>query len=367
MEKGSTRVSRWRVAAAGLLLLVLAARQLPAQEFEAALAQARSIRHFLVVVMVGGAEQDEAWIREQMGRREWTEGLRPHVQVVVRADRNPSVATRFAAVAFPQFIVLDTDGREVGRVQGKQAASSLAERIRRIVEAAERFPGEDLLLQRSADDLEALFWVGTYRWNRGDRYLALESFRRILQLSDAKGLQHGDGGSDPTGRTAAARVQLVEDDIISSALRYVAQDEMDCGNFAAAEAYFRRALEITRDADTRCTAAYGLSMSMRRQGRTEEAIRLLESYVAGAPGSHVSGQILFTLGALHLEIGDRAGAREHFEACAARFPDTLYGLRSRRHLRPESLEGPAPGITLSFTGSPGSRAGTSRHLPGELD
>ena len=82
-------------------------------------------------------------------------------------------------------------------------------------------------------------------------------------------------------------------------------------------------------------------MSLRRQGRIEEAIRVLEEHLAAsdgtAPESYKSrDKILFTLGYLHLELGDTENADHHFKTCASRYPDTIYGQKSKRHMETRS-------------------------------
>jgi tetratricopeptide (TPR) repeat protein len=261
--------------------------------------------------------------------------------VILPAEESPSVAARVAATEFPQLILLDGEGREVGRMKGKQPVEVLAKKLRRMVEAAERFRQSEATLKANPLDPEALFWVGTYRWNRGDRFLAVECFQSLLDL----------------GRGPVA----VDRENLSVALRHLAQHRLDCGRLEEAEDFFRRALSSARDDEHASSAAMGLSMCLRRQARVLEAIQVLEERFTQARVHAFLDQALFTLGYLYHEIGNREKASRYFGACREKFPDGLYGERSSRYFAPSrrspgavawvprgtSEEAEAPGATAT--------------------
>ncbi len=307
--------------------------------FEETLRRARLENRLLVVVLVGRSGADTSWVRAELTRPEWTEAVRPHAQVILPAEESPSVAARLAATEFPQLILLDGEGREAGRMKGKQPVEVLAKKLRRLVEAAERFRQSEATLKANPLDPEALFWVGTYRWNRGDRFLAVECFQSLLDL----------------GRGPA----VVDRENLSAALRHLAQHRLDCGRLEEAEDFFRRALSSTRDEDHASSAALGLSMCLHRQARVLEAIQVLEERFTGTRRQAFLDQALFTLGYLYHEIGNREKASRYFDACREKFPDGLYGERSSRYFAPSKR---SPGVatrvprgTSEAAATPGAR------------
>ena len=309
---------------AALLVSIIGATALKArasQELDEALSRARSGSQFLVVVLIGGVPSEEAWVRGQMGRPEWRRCTHPHAQVVIRGDKSPSVAQRFGATTFPQFILLDAEGREVGRIQGKHPVEVLARRFRSIVEAAERFRSQEARGAQEASDPspEVLYWIGAYRWNRGDRGLALESFQKVLEVA---------GRSPDRSRN-----------VLPSALIYVGQNELDQKRYAQAEKHFRRALAAAREEEPAYRATFGLAMSLRRQDRVAEAILVLEEFVTSSKKSSFLDQAHFALGYMQLEAGRGEEASRHFRTCASRYPLSLYGQRAKRYLQADETEG----------------------------
>lgn len=289
-------------------------------EFDAALLRARSLNHLIALVLLGDGGTDDAWLREQLRRPEWVESLRPHSQIVVRADKSPSLVARFGATTFPQYIVIDGEGREVGRLQGKQPVEVLARRFRSIIEAVERFQKSDLALRENPVDAEALYWVGKYRWNRGDRSLAVDCFQKALTA-----------GCQSRGDLQKSRT--FDQELKAAALRHIAQHSLDCGNYARAEACFRQAFSSSQEEENLGRSALGLSMSLWRLGQSTEALGVLEKCWSSHPGSPVADQVLFTLGYVNHELGQNDSASRYFQLLSERYPQSLYGQRAKRYLR----------------------------------
>jgi TolA-binding protein len=291
------------------------------EEFNLALSQARSLNHLLALVLLGEEGPDEAWIREQLRRPEWRRSLEPHTQLILRADRNPSLVSRFGATTFPQLILLDGEGREVGRLHGKEPVETLARKLQSIIKAVERFQESDSKLKEDPLDPNALFWIGKYRWNRGDRSVAVECFQRAM----ARSLEN-QSALDPELR--------------ATALRHIAQHSLDHEDYAAAEASFREAFAASQDEENLGHSALGLAVSLWRLGRAAEALSVLEKCQASHPESPVADQVLFTLGYVNHQLGQRAAALRYFHLLGERYPQSLYGQRAKRYL------GPAPTFAL---------------------
>jgi tetratricopeptide (TPR) repeat protein len=310
-----------------------------AGEIEEALVRARAENRFLVLVLVSGDPGEESWVKDDLSGPEWAESIAPHAYRVARASEHPSLAARFDAATFPQFLLLDGDGREVGRLAGKRPLAELARSFGRMVKAAERCRERDARGNAQPLDIETLFWAGSYSWNRGDRLFAVECFEKVL------------------GKTDDRRISV-------EAYGHIAQHHLDCGRYAEAEKAFRDALEQAGPEDRPERLALGLSLSLRRQGRIEEAALAIERHAEQRPGAQLGAKALFTLGYLRNELGDHAAARRHFAACASRFPGTVHGERARRYLggaaEPPAAEAAGRGLDGAEAATP---AGPSRQSP----
>jgi tetratricopeptide (TPR) repeat protein len=293
----------------------------PARDIERALGQARGSSGLLVAFVVGSSA-DEAWAGRIIRGPEWLCSSQRHQHIVLRADQSPWVAARFAARALPLLLVLDGEGKEVGRIQGEQSADVLARRLRSMVTAVERFRESGEPLEEDASDPEAFYWLGTYRWNQGDHFLAAACFRRLCDL--------------------ASRGAPVDGEVHAAGLRHLGEHALDRGEYAEAEGFFRRSLERARDVNSARGAALGLSLSLRRLGRLPEAVAVLEGTLASGRASWLDDQVLFALGYLHRELREHALSRKYFQECAAQFPESIHGERARRCISAEEAihEGP---------------------------
>jgi TolA-binding protein len=282
-----------------------------AEKLDEAIRRARVLNHPLVVILYGPGT-DGNWA-ERVRRAEWIQSMQPDTHLFLQVEQNSSATLRLGVKEFPQVVVLDGEGREIGRLRGKQPVPVLGRKLSRLLEASERFLNATGRLDRA--DAEALLWQGKYRWNRGDRLRALASFRKVVDIAAV---------------SSAENPQTV-----AEALCYIGQNALDCGDYREAEKNYRRALDKVAGGEVDWSSALGLSMSLRRQQRIEEAIVVLENCVSSprAPAEMApTAQALFTLGYLHHEMGNRGPASRHFTACNERFPGSLYGQRAIRYL-----------------------------------
>lgn len=339
----------FRLCVAAFLPLLLAASS-DRRELDAVVARARADgAPYVVAILVEGREGAESWARELRESPGWRDSLPPDLpSVVVRVDRSPSVAARFGGTRFPMCLLLDSEGREVGRLQGQGDAGAVAESLGDLLETARGQASRLRVLEGNPEDVEALFGVGLYRWNRGERRLAAGYFRKILEIV---------GRAPPDG--SEAEPQGPRRGLLASTHCYVAEEEIEAGSAESAEGHFRKALELAPEPVTRHRALLGLALCLRSLDRTDDAIGVLEEYVSSERGTDLD-RALFSLGYLRLEAGDFDSARRHFRACAALFGDTRYGSRARRYL--ERLGGPEGDAEEAFrppTAPSALRAGTS--------
>jgi tetratricopeptide (TPR) repeat protein len=244
------------------------------------------------------------------------------LRVVVDADANPSVAQRYGASTFPQLVVVDGDGKEVGRIEGRPNAAAQA-RLERLLWAARALQRSNRAADGSPEDAPSLFREGTHHWNRGDRSAAVQCFRKLVALPSSR-----DDGAE---------------NMLGSALCYLGQYELDRDDPESAETCFRQAQSRIKDPEGKYRCAFSLAMSLRKQGRPGEATSVLENYLSQASGSPWAGQALFALGYLKRESGDGEGARRHFQACRDLASGGLYGERSGRYLDVSGSPDSAPG------------------------
>ncbi|MBI4604380.1 MAG: tetratricopeptide repeat protein [Planctomycetes bacterium] len=305
-----------------------------AAELDEALVSARGHGRLLVLALVAGAEE-AAWARAELARPEWARAIHPHAQVALRADERPSVAVRFGVSRFPLLLVLDGEGRELGRVEGRQPAEALARKVAALLGASKRLRQAAPPLGAEAPEAESLFWEGACLWNGGERALAAERFERVL------GMQ-GSAGAPSTETTAHA-------------LELLAEHHLDNGRHADAERCLRKAIETAPAPRAGSRTQLLLAMSLRGQGRLREAAAELEEKARSSPGALLDEE-LFSLGYLLHQLGDEDAAARRFLECAERYPETVYGRKARRYVKPS----PA-GAALDAGGrgaSPGPRGST---------
>ncbi|HVR73322.1 MAG TPA: tetratricopeptide repeat protein [Planctomycetota bacterium] len=300
------------------------------RDLDAAIGQARQNDKLLVVVLVErdrrGASPFELLLRQP----EWAEAVRSHFHMTVAADKHPSVAARFGATKFPLLVLVDGDGREVSRFEGDQSLEALARQVQCVLEATERFRDSDARLKADPESVDALYWVGRYRWSRGERFQAVECFEQAALLTREKRKHLAPG-------------------LEADALCHVGEHHLDLKRFAEAESSFRQALQREPTPMTAARATLGLSSSLRRQDRLREAAAELEQHAA-LGNLALMDQVLFTLAYLQHEIGNRAEAARQFRDCAERFPLTVYGQRAARRTQVRSVLRPGS------TGGDGSTA-----------
>jgi tetratricopeptide (TPR) repeat protein len=313
---------------AGCVSLVLAAdagraAAADSAKLDAALERARSRGSLLLVVLLDSEPSSSG---RYASPAELLEAVRPHEHLELRAEDCPEVLTRLSRGCVPRCVLLDGEGREMGRVEGATPARGLAAQVRKLILAAERYPRSREELERDPDAPEALYWCALYRWNRGDEYLAVRLFQRLVEVS---------AGHAPGDRRGLSSTLLVD------ALQHLAGQCLKAGRFDDAEGLFRRAAEKAESDDQQAAAVLGLSRSLRRQGRLSDAVSTLESFLASHRGAR-RDEALFTLGYLCLEQGERKKGLQRFRELLDSYPDGVYRERALRYakLSPEGSATP---------------------------
>lgn len=301
--------SQWLAIWLAVIIPTLAPGQ-STDALEQALFRARSAARLLVVAWVCQESSDGPDIDREVAGPAWQARLAPHETLVLRASKAPQQARRFDAREPLVFLILDGDGRELARIRGTREFTAAAEEIVQAIEAAHRHEQASRDLGQDPQNIEALYWVGTSCWNRGERVLAVDYFERLA--------------SQPENDRLGTR------ELLGEALRRLGEWELDAGRFEQAEKRYRASVENTRDAQLASRSTLGLSLSLRRQGRLRDAIAILERHFHAPQPLPGSEEALFTLGYLYLETGERDTGVRHLLALAERFPTSIYAQRARR-------------------------------------
>ena len=237
----------------------------------------------------------------------------------VCAEKSPSVLLQFGVKETPLCLLLEANGREVGRVRPGDPPEDLLSRLSDLLVAAgayKRYGGE---VDVSNRDLDSLFWVGYFHWSRGEHFKARRSFQ------DFTSLPFPEDGAD---RELRAR-----------ALYRLGEYALEGGRFPAAAAFFEQALKLTENAARAARCALAQSRCLRRLGKPEEAIRSLEEQLQSGSSSRLHDRLLFSLGYLYMDLGDRRMAHRSFSACKRSYPDSTYGKKSAHYLQVMGLPG----------------------------
>jgi len=151
-------------------------------------------------------------------------------------------------------------------------------------------------------------------------------------------------------------------ELARDALGRLGEWELDAGRFAKAEQAFRSALEGSGGTAIASRPVFGLCMSLRRQGRLHEAIGVLERHLNGPGVFPGMEEALYTLGYLHLELGERDTALRHLRSLVERFPSGLYGQRAMRHAE-EVAESPQSLTPILSAKESARESGSGLNLP----
>ncbi len=299
------------------VILPLAARcELPG-ELEDALKQARAFHRLLVLVFLDESGSKAESSPGALECAAWQEQIAPHQQKILHLAKNYSLLRRFSIRDLPSFIVLDGEGREVGRVENQRGLGSAQRRLRDLLDAAERSSECTERLKKDPGDAEALYWVGAHEWNRGARVSAAERFEKVVTLG--------------------TQLHLGPKDLTADALRLLGEAHLELSRFTEAEDSFRRSLTRQGSPEQRSQAALGLGRSLRRQGKAREAICALEAHFLPATSEPSLDEALFMLGYLYTELGENEKAARSFHTVIEQFPSTdcahraeLYRIKARR-------------------------------------
>lgn len=301
----------------GVASAAIAAQGSQGERLEASLERARAEETFLVVAFLAPRDLAEGFGPGGTERRLLASALEPHATLFLAADERPLLRARLGVVQLPQFLLVDGDLREVGRVVGPFSAAEIGGRLATVARCAEdrlRALGSG----RSAPaDLAEAYWLGSHLLHCGERLRALSVFDHIISAAEA---------GEP-----------LSPDLLASVLLRVAHHQVERGDSSEAQAGFRKALSVTSTPVIRERAAVSLARSLASSGKTDEALEVLEKLVSESSGE-VSTEALFTLAYLHQERGEADAARPLFEACSRRTDGSGYPERARRYLAPTLLE-----------------------------
>ena len=329
-------LKRWVLALVALLPAAVRC-ELP-DELSEALLEARAASGLLVVAFLDDSSPMTPGLRSEIEKPTWLELLAPHGQLVVSAPARSGLLRQLAIRSLPSFLLLDGEGREIGRVDGSSPLESAGRKLREVLEAAAKSAECAARLQENPADAEALYWQGVREWNQGDRVAAVERFEKVA--------------------VSNTLLRLGTRDLTADALRMLGEARLEAGHFAEAESAFRGSLNRRGSPEQAALAALGLSRSLRRQGRVREAISAVETHFVSdkATAQPRLDEALFTLGYLYSELGESEKAAQGFRAVMERFPSSRYAQRAGRYgfkTRSLPLGGPDRDVKEE---SPGSSA-----------
>ncbi len=272
---------------------------------------------YLVVWVVSSGREQTLWLEDLSADATWRATAGAHPSTTVHAEKNRSFLIQFAIESTPVCLVLDSNGREVGRVHVADltldAMRFLPSRLSDLLLAAEASRRHENGSDIRDGDPATLFWLGCFHWNRGERYKALRSFEEYSALPC------GENGAHP--------------ELKARALYRLGEHALETGQELRAEEYFARALDLTRAPERAARCALAHARSLRRLGQPERAIQSIENQLRSQPASPLRDCLLFSLGYLHLDLGHREKAREVFAECTTSFPTSAYSRKSAHYLR----------------------------------
>ena len=177
------------------------------------------------------------------------------------SDEGQAVAVRYRVLGLPTTLLLDPDGNELGRIEGYETADRYRADLRRILD------GEDLsagLLERlgaAPDDPALLVEVGHLRLARG----AEEDGLRLLERARALDPENTAGAWADATRTLGRWFDRVRRDP------------------ERALAYYREGAERTAGTDAAWGFRWGVALSLRALGRSDEALAWLDALIDTHP------------------------------------------------------------------------------------
>jgi tetratricopeptide (TPR) repeat protein len=271
---------------------------------------------YLLVWVVSSSREQTLWLEDLAADPTWSAAVGSHPTATLHAEKNRSFLIQFAIESTPVCLVLDSSGREVGRLRiaelTKDAVRSLPGRLSDLLTAAEASRRYENGSDVRDGDASTLFWLGSFHWNRGERYKALRWFEEYTALP------RGRNGADP--------------ELQARALYRLGEHALETGQIPRAEEHFSRALDLSRAPEQKARCALALARSLRRLGHADRAIQSIESQLRSQGASPLRDRLLFTLGYLHLDLGHREKAREVFTECMTSYPTSAYSRKSAHYL-----------------------------------
>lgn len=299
-----------------VLILVLAQGSLlaGANEFHRALEAARTSRGLAIAAFVDPG--CSAQVLSSLSDAELSRRIGPRRRAVLTASQTPLLAARFGATKLPLVVLLDPQGKEIGRSAGLRSAGALLGAVRTLIDVADKVMACRNRVQRDPADVEAWYFLGDYHWYRGERHRALECFHNVLELE-----------GEASGPWA---------DLVFRARQRVGEWLVGNNRLAEAEALLR-VVPVETVSDQHASWVFlQLALVLHRRGRTEEAVALLRDSVDRWERSPRAARIRFTLGCLLYSRGRRDAALEHFQFLQEHFPHNVYGHRARRYVEQSS-------------------------------
>lgn len=271
---------------------------------------------YLVVWVISSDRRQEIWLEDLLSTKAWRDATRNCASATLRAQKNPSFLIRFGVSSLPLCLVLDPSGREAGRLPAGNLESAtdraLSRRLSELLVAADASRRYRDGVDVRDGDPARLFWLGQYHWNRGERFKAIRWFEEYA--------------------TRPAK-DNEDSELKARALYRLGEHALEAENPSGAATLFAEALGWTRDAERAARCALARARSLRKLGRHDEAIRAIEAQLGAQPSSRLDDRLLFTLGYLHMDLGNVEKARKCFTECTTTFPKSAYGRKSAHYLR----------------------------------
>lgn len=307
---------------AALLVTVCASRTLSGADAEASLLEKLGPEDdYLIVWVISADRKHEIWLEDLLSTKAWRGAAGTRPSTALHAEKNPSFLIRFGVSSLPVCLVLDPAGREVGRIRAgeldRATGPALSGRLSELLIAADASRRYRDGVDVRDGDPSRLFWLGQYHWNREERFKAIRWFEEYAALPA------GDGDGDP--------------ELKARALYRLGEHALDTENPGRAAALFAEALGWTQDAERAARCALARARSLRKLGQHDEAIRSIEAQLGTQRTSRLHDRLLFSLGYLHMDLGNLERARKFFFECTTSFPKSAYSRKSAHYLREISV------------------------------